>query len=189
MPGSAAKATARRTLSARHGATLDRSDLHAGDGLLMFWSHTPVAPWQDREMAGTDAPATATECLSAHGRERFVSTESTFIDMAWWDRCVEPDASMLQSDRSLALWVGVDASVKRDSTAIVGVTWDRQSKKTRLIAHRIFQPSAIQSARFRGHRGRDAEQSACPLLRARGLLRSLSDACHRHAACKASVSR
>lgn len=22
-------------------------DLHAGDGLLFFWSHTPVAPWQD----------------------------------------------------------------------------------------------------------------------------------------------
>jgi hypothetical protein len=21
-------------------------DLHAGDGLLMFWSHVPVAPWQ-----------------------------------------------------------------------------------------------------------------------------------------------
>ena len=22
-------------------------DLHAGDGILMFWSHSPVAPWQD----------------------------------------------------------------------------------------------------------------------------------------------
>ena len=22
-------------------------DLHAGDGLLMFWTHGPVAPWQD----------------------------------------------------------------------------------------------------------------------------------------------
>jgi hypothetical protein len=24
-------------------------DLYAGDGLLMFWSHTPVAPWQTPE--------------------------------------------------------------------------------------------------------------------------------------------
>ena len=23
------------------------TDLHAGDGLLMFWSHAPIAPWQD----------------------------------------------------------------------------------------------------------------------------------------------
>ncbi len=23
------------------------TDLHAGDGMLMFWSHVPVAPWQD----------------------------------------------------------------------------------------------------------------------------------------------
>jgi hypothetical protein len=25
------------------------ADLHAGDGLLMFWSHAPVAPWQGRK--------------------------------------------------------------------------------------------------------------------------------------------
>ena len=26
-------------------------DLHAGDGLLMFWSHTPIAPWQTDKLA------------------------------------------------------------------------------------------------------------------------------------------
>ena len=24
-------------------------DLYAGDGLLMFWSHEPIAPWQDEK--------------------------------------------------------------------------------------------------------------------------------------------
>jgi hypothetical protein len=33
------------------------------------------------------------------------------------------------------------AAIKRDSTAIVTVTWDEKAKKVRLIAHRLFQPS------------------------------------------------
>jgi hypothetical protein len=33
----------------RRGLNLPKigPDLHAGDGLLMFWTHEPVAPWQD----------------------------------------------------------------------------------------------------------------------------------------------
>jgi phage terminase large subunit-like protein len=73
---------------------------------------------------------------------RFVSTDSTFVDMAWWDACVDPQARPLLMDRSLPVWVGVDASVKRDSTAIVACSWDPAANKVRLVAHRIFQPSA-----------------------------------------------
>src|SRR5262249_22972331 len=43
-------------------------------------------------------------------------------------------------DKSLAVWVGVDASTKHDTTAVAAVTFDAQSKKVRLVAHRIFQP-------------------------------------------------
>ena len=28
-------------------------DLYAGDGMLMFWSHDPVAPWQDEAWLAT----------------------------------------------------------------------------------------------------------------------------------------
>jgi hypothetical protein len=45
------------------------------------------------------------------------------------------------TEPSLAIWVGVDASVKRDSTAIVAATFDHTAKKVRLVWHRIFQPS------------------------------------------------
>jgi hypothetical protein len=40
------------------------------------------------------------------------------------------------------------ASVKRDSTAIVAVTWDRTAKQVRLVSHRIFQPSPDQPLDF-----------------------------------------
>jgi len=45
------------------------------------------------------------------------------------------------AQQSLLVWVGVDASVKRDSTAIVCATFDHDVQKVRLVWHRIFQPS------------------------------------------------
>jgi hypothetical protein len=45
-------------------------DLHAGDGMLMFWSHVPIAPWQDAtwqaEMRRDLRPH-----QRAHGRKSF----------------------------------------------------------------------------------------------------------------------
>ena len=40
-------------------------DLHAGNGLLFFWSHKPIAPWQTAEWLEHAARA-ATESVSAH---------------------------------------------------------------------------------------------------------------------------
>ena len=44
-------------------------------------------------------------------------------------------------DRSLSVWVGVDASTKRDSPALVAVTFDRAAKCVRLVAHKVFTPT------------------------------------------------
>lgn len=115
--------------------------LHAGDGLLFFWTHDPVAPWQTNEWL---AQMRATMRPSAYLRQienRFVTTESPFVEMAWFDACVAPAATMLAADPHLPVYVGIDASTKHDSTAIVACTWDRTSNKARLVWHRIFQPS------------------------------------------------
>jgi phage terminase large subunit-like protein len=123
-------------------------DLRAGDGLLMFWSHTPIAPWQTpqwlQEMRRTLRPNQYLRMIE----NRFVTTESTFVDMSWWDACVDPALRPVVQDRSLPIWVGIDASVKRDSSAIVWVTWDRTARQVRLIGHRIFQPSPDQPLDF-----------------------------------------
>jgi phage terminase large subunit-like protein len=67
------------------------------------------------------------------------SSESSFLDMDWWDDCVEPGLSPALAEHSLPVWVGVDASVKRDSTAIVACAFE--GGRVRLVWHRIFQPS------------------------------------------------
>ena len=122
--------------------------LHAGDGLLMAWHHEPIAPWQTNawltEMRRSLRPNQYLRMIE----NRFVTSESTFIDLAWWDACVDPKLTPIVTDRSLSIWVGVDASVKRDSTAIVAVTWDAAAQQVRLIAHKTFQPSPDEPLDF-----------------------------------------
>ncbi len=122
--------------------------LYAGDGILMFWSHTPVAPWQTgawlAEMRRSLRPNQYLRMIE----NRFVATESSFIDMSWWDACVHPDARPVQVEPTLAVWVGVDASVKRDSTAIVAVSWDKKYQHARLVWHRVYQPTAQEPLDF-----------------------------------------
>ena len=114
-------------------------DLHAGDGILMFWSHSPVAPWQDErwlaEMRRTLRP-------NAYQRlvlNEFASAESQFVDMSAWDRCVQP--SLTPTLERIPIYVGVDASTKRDSTALVAVTFDKKTQMVRLVQHRVFTPA------------------------------------------------
>jgi phage terminase large subunit-like protein len=115
--------------------------LHAGDGILMAWHHEPVAPWQTEawlaEMRRSLRPNQYLRMIEC----RFVTTESSFIDLADWDACTDPTVRPLLIDRQLPVWVGVDASVKRDSTAVVACAWDRSVNKVRLIYHKVFQPS------------------------------------------------
>ncbi len=116
-------------------------NLHAGDGILMAWHHEPVAPWQDEQwlvdMRRTLRPNQYLRMIE----NRFVSSEATFIEPSAWDRCVLPTLRPETSNRLLPVWIGVDASVKHDSSAIVAVTFDANTQMVRLVYHRIFQPS------------------------------------------------
>jgi Phage Terminase len=116
-------------------------DLYAQRGLLMYWTNSFTAPWQTPEwreqMRATLRPNAYLRLIE----NRWVSSESSFVDMDWWDRCVDAGASPLLADKGLSIWVGVDASVKRDSTAVVACAFDGAAQKVRLVAHRIFQPS------------------------------------------------
>jgi hypothetical protein len=117
------------------------TDLHAGDGLLMFWSHTPIAPWQTEAWLTDMRRSLPPNQYLRMVENRWVTTESSFVDLEWWDACVDVNNGRAIADRALAAWIGVDASVKRDSTALVAVTFDPPAQKVRLITHRVFQPS------------------------------------------------
>src|SRR5580704_4925620 len=116
----------------------------------MFWSHLPVAPWQsekwrEQEMRRSLRP----NAFIRMTENTFVSSEMTFIDLDTWDACVDHAATPLLIDQRMPVWFGVDASVKRDSTAIVACTFDPERNKVRLVAHKIFQPSPDEPLDFK----------------------------------------
>jgi phage terminase large subunit-like protein len=123
-------------------------DLYAGDGLLMLWSHTPAAPWQSDAWLEQMRLQHRPNAYLRQIENRWVTSESSFVDLAWWDTCVDPQLTPVVADPELPVWAGADASVKRDSTAIVAVTWDDVAKKVRLVTHKVFQPSPDQPLDF-----------------------------------------
>jgi phage terminase large subunit-like protein len=116
--------------------------------MLCFWTNGFVAEWQTEAWREQMRAQLRPNAYLRLIENRWVSSESTFIDMGWWDGCVDSGATPLIADRALTIFVGVDASVKRDSTALVACAWDSETKRVRLVCHRIFQPSPAEPLDF-----------------------------------------
>jgi phage terminase large subunit-like protein len=123
-------------------------NLRAGDGILMFWSHQPVAPWQTESWLEEMRRTLRLNQFLRMIENRFVTTESAFVELAAWDRCVVPGLGHAANNPGLSIWAGVDASIKRDSTAIVAVTWDEKTQQVRLVTHYVFQPREAEPLDF-----------------------------------------
>jgi Terminase large subunit, ATPase domain len=124
------------------------TDLHAGDGILMFWSHAPIAPWQTEAWLAEMRRSLRPNAYLRMIENRFVTSETSFINMSWYDQCVLPSLTPLIADQTLPIWAGIDTSVKHDSTAIVATTWDKKAQVVRLIFHRIYRPSPDDPINF-----------------------------------------
>jgi hypothetical protein len=117
------------------------NSLHAGEGILMAWHRVPVAPWQTPEWLSQMRAQLRSAAYLRMIENEFVANESSFIDMSRWDACVDHSLEPLWGNCRLPVYAAVDASTKRDSTAIVVTHWDEKAKQVRLIFHRVFQPS------------------------------------------------
>jgi phage terminase large subunit-like protein len=124
------------------------TDLYRQPGMLAYITHECRAPWQTvewrAEMRRTLRPNAYLRLIE----NRFVGSESEFVPAEWWDACVAAGSRPILSDPGLEAFIGVDASVKRDSTALVVTAWEREAKRVRLVCHRIWQPSPDQPLDF-----------------------------------------
>src|SRR5215469_2960460 len=72
-------------------------DLYAADGLLMYWSHSFSAPWQTEQwceqMRGQLRPNAFLRLIE----NRWVTSESSFVDPDSWEACVDPHARPILS--------------------------------------------------------------------------------------------
>jgi phage terminase large subunit-like protein len=116
--------------------------LYAGDGMLMAWHHLPVAPWQNEKWLTDMKRSLRLPQYMRMIQNRFVQSETSFIDMELYDACVDPLLSHCVADPALICCIGIDASVKHDSTALVCVSWDQVNQRVRLVDHRIFVPTS-----------------------------------------------
>jgi phage terminase large subunit-like protein len=123
-------------------------DLYEQPGMLCYWAHRGPAPWQTDEWQEQMRLQLRPNAYLRLIENKWVSSESTFVEMAWFDACVDEDRSPELTNPSLPVWVGIDASVKRDSTAIAVCTFDHKAGKVRLVWHRIFQPSPTDPLDF-----------------------------------------
>jgi phage terminase large subunit-like protein len=128
-------------------------DLYASGPLLMFWTNQFTADWQTEAWREQMREQLRPNAYLRLIENQWVSSETSFIEMQWWDACVDPELRPILEDHHLPIYVGLDASVRHDQTAIVACSYDRQSKAVRLVTHRTFQPSPddpwISSARSR----------------------------------------
>ncbi len=115
--------------------------LHAGDGMLFAWHTEPIAPWQTPEWLAEMKRSLRPSAFARMICNEFVSAESSFVDMEAWDSCVLPALTPVREATSMPVWVGVDASTKRDATALVACTYDKPTKSVRLVAHKVFTPT------------------------------------------------
>ncbi len=122
--------------------------LRAGNGILMAWHHEPIAPWQTESWLDQMRSSLRANQFLRMIQNRFVTSEASFVDLEKWDACIDPQATPLISNPDLPIYVGVDASTKRDSTAIVAVTWDQAAQRARLVSHRVFQPTPDEPLDF-----------------------------------------
>jgi phage terminase large subunit-like protein len=116
-------------------------DLWAQPGMLMFWTHHFIGPWQTEEWREQMRDALRPNAYLRLIENRWVTSEESFINIDWWDECVDPEARPALEDRERVVYVGVDASIKRDSTAICVCAYDHERRKVQLLWHRVFQPS------------------------------------------------
>jgi hypothetical protein len=108
--------------------------------VLCLWDHQPRFPWQTTAYyAAQRRTLRAGSYLRLH-ENRWTTAETTFITPALWDPCVDPTHRPLLGRRpGVRLYVGVDAGIKHDSSAVVSVYWD--GDRLALAGHRIWQPS------------------------------------------------
>jgi hypothetical protein len=87
--------------------------------ILMLWNTQPRLPWQTTKYYAQEAGVlTETEFNRIH-RNQWASSVSEFVPEAWWTGCIQPVPEPKKFD---CIAIGVDAAVKGDCFAIVGVS-------------------------------------------------------------------
>jgi phage terminase large subunit-like protein len=123
-------------------------ELYENGNLLMAWHTSGVAPWQDKSWLDSMLETCRPAAFLRLACNAWTSSESSFVEEPWIDACTDPNLRPVVADLKMPVWVGCDASTKKDSTALVAVTWDAETKRVVLVWHKIFVPTKANPIDF-----------------------------------------
>ena len=150
------------------------ADLDDGDGnnacwrngrLFVYWDHACRMPWQTPEFLAGQRKSTRPNVYKRLWENRWTGAESRFVPLAAWDALTDPNVVPIQPGDRRPLYVGVDASVSRDCTALVAVTRNRWTRKLELAHVRIWQPRRLAGGERGGKPTVDLEATVAAELR------------------------
>lgn len=107
--------------------------------MFFFWSHKNLASWVTTEYLKTQRRRLRPNTYLRLHENMWTASEEAFITDKAWDLCVDKGHYPMLPDKSLSIVVGVDASIKNDSSGIVAVT--KQGERIVLVRHQKWQPS------------------------------------------------
>jgi phage terminase large subunit-like protein len=114
--------------------------------MFTYWDHEPRLPWQTPEYYEEQMSSLRPAAYLRLHMNQWVTSHEAFIPIEWYDEAAKSyeAPATLWTDHPLRyypIYVAVDAGIKRDSTALVGVGYDGKRGKVGLAFHYIWTPT------------------------------------------------
>ena len=109
---------------------------------FFLWSHKNLASWKTKDFLDRqrNRPGMRKNVYRRLYKNEWTEPGEKFITSVEYNRCVNPDLRPSLPDKKLLIWVGVDASVSGDTSAVSVVT-KTLNNKIRLVGYRIWKPN------------------------------------------------
>lgn len=107
--------------------------------LFMYWDTKGRMTWQDKAYYEAQRQELRPIAYLRLHENRWVSSENALFDMEKWKLCEDSAHKPPMPDKNIRLFVGVDASVKKDRSAVVSVYY--HEGRLMLGPKRWWQPS------------------------------------------------
>lgn len=114
--------------------------------MFTYWTHDPTMPWQTEEYLESQMETERPAAFLRLHMNQWVTSHESFIPVEWFDEAAKAYAApiTLWDEHPFRYWpivIGVDAGVKKDSTALVGVGFDSHRGKVGIAFHHIWTPT------------------------------------------------
>lgn len=127
--------------------------------LFVMWDHTPRMSWQTPAYYEGQRRTLRPNTFARLHENRWVTAESAFITRELWRSNIAPTHGPVPPDRSLVVFVGLDAGLRSDNLALVGVAFD-DAGDLGLVHHAIFRPSKGETLNLEATAGATLRQWA-----------------------------